>query len=131
MRPTHQQKLKLTSRSQYLRPAALRTTLLHRSSVKSFTTTPLARTSDLHRRQTSPHVTYYQTHGRALFKCLTLAFLTYQIVYWTWLTLETEEIKDQKNREIKELEREVKLLEEGRKSHLAEGREGKGSGEKK
>jgi len=59
----------------------------------------------------------YRTHGRALLKALTLAFLTYQVVYWTWLTLETEEIKDSKNREIRSLENEVRLLDEGRKSH--------------
>ena len=80
----------------------------------------------------NPHRNFYKTHGRALFKALTLAFLTYQVVYWAWLTLETEEIKDQTNREIKGLESEAKMLDEGRKSHLpgnpirekmAEGRE--------
>jgi hypothetical protein len=48
---------------------------------------------------------------------ITLAFLTYQITYWTWLLLETEEIKDQKNREIRSLEQEVRLLDEGQKGH--------------
>ena len=62
-------------------------------------------------------VSIYKTHGRALFKALTLAFFSYQVVYWAWLTLETEEIKDQKNQEIKSLEREVRLLEEGRRGH--------------
>lgn len=60
---------------------------------------------------------FYRTYGRALFKALTLAFFSYQVVYWAWLTLETEEIKDQKNREIKSLEQEVRLLDEGRKGH--------------
>lgn len=45
-------------------------------------------------------------------------------MYWTWLTLETEEIRDRKNREIKGLEGEVRLLDEGRRSHLVEGRKG-------
>jgi hypothetical protein len=35
--------------------------------------------------------------------------------------LETEEIKDQKSREIKSLEEEVRLLDEGRRSHLPKG----------
>ncbi|KAL6242343.1 hypothetical protein RBB50_010891 [Rhinocladiella similis] len=61
-------------------------------------------------------INFYSTHGRAFFKAMTLAFLTYQIAYWAWLTLETEEIKDQKNREIKTLEQEVRLLDESRKS---------------
>ncbi|EXJ79079.1 hypothetical protein A1O3_08580, partial [Capronia epimyces CBS 606.96] len=66
-------------------------------------------------------VNFYQTHGRAVFKALTLAFLSYQIVYWTWLTLETEEIKDQKNREIETLEREVRLLDESRRAQKSGG----------
>jgi hypothetical protein len=68
----------------------------------------------------NPHTNFYKTHGRALFKALTLAFFTYQVCYWAWLVLETEEIKDQKRREIKSLEGEVRLLNDGR-SHLPKG----------
>jgi hypothetical protein len=71
----------------------------------------------------NPHTNFYKTHGRALFKALTLAFFTYQVCYWAWLVLETEEIKDQKRREIKSLEGEVRLLNEG-KSQLPKGRHG-------
>ncbi|ERF68086.1 hypothetical protein EPUS_06897 [Endocarpon pusillum Z07020] len=109
-----------------LRPPTPRTVLSLPFSTRPFTTTSPILTSDLYSSRSNPHRAYYQTHGRALFKCLTLAFLTYQVVYWTWLTLETEEIKDQKNREIKALEGEFRLLDEGRRSHLAERREGKG-----
>jgi hypothetical protein len=42
----------------------------------------------------------------------------HQVCYWAWLVLETEEIKDQKSREIESLEGEVRLLDEGKKSHL-------------
>ena len=72
-------------------------------------------------RPRNPHTDFYRTHGRALFKALTLAFFTYQVCYWVWLVLETEEIKDQKSREIKSLEGEVRLLDEGRRSHLPKG----------
>ena len=58
---------------------------------------------------------FYRIHGRAFFKSFTLAFFTYQVVYWAWLTLEAEEMKDTKEKEIKKLEGEVRLLEEGRK----------------
>jgi hypothetical protein len=68
----------------------------------------------------NPHTNFYKTHGRALFKALTLAFFTYQVCYWAWLVLETEEIKDQKRREIKSLEGEVRLLDE-RRSQLPKG----------
>ena len=115
----------LIHHKRYLRLPAPRTNFSLPSSTKLFTTTSPALTSELYSSRSNPHRAYYQTHGRALFKCLTLAFLTYQVMYWTWLTLETEEIKDRKNREIKGLEGEVRLLDEGRRSHLAEGREGR------
>ena len=51
-----------------------------------------------------------------MFKSLTLAFFTYQVVYWAWLTLETEEIKDRTNQEIKSLESEVRLLDASRRA---------------
>ena len=69
-------------------------------------------------RQPSPHTSFYKTHGRALFKALTLAFFSYQVCYYAWLVLETEETKDRTSREIKSLEGEVRLLDEGRRSHL-------------
>lgn len=83
----------------------------------------LSATLPLYQAQAQPErpVNVSKTHGRALFKVLTLAFLTYQIAYWAWLTVETEEIKDQKNREIKALEREVRLLDESRKAQKTGG----------
>jgi hypothetical protein len=60
-------------------------------------------------------VNFYRSHGRALFKALTLAFFSYQIVYWSWLTLETEELKAHRDQEIKSLETQVRLLDESRK----------------
>ncbi len=126
MRPFLRPKIQsIALRSPY-RPPLSRAFLSAPSSIKLFTTTAPGLTSDIYSSRSNPHRTYYQTHGRALFKCLTLAFLTYQILYWTWLTLETEEIRDQKNREIKGLEAEVRLLDEGRRSHLAGDREVKG-----
>lgn len=69
----------------------------------------------------SPHGAYYKTHGRALFKSLTLAFLSYQIFYWAWLTLESEMYKDEKNRTIHELEGEVRMLSSGQGTHVLDG----------
>ena len=78
-----------------------------------------------HRSTPSPHTSFYRTYGRALFKALTLAFFTYQVVYWAWLVLETEEIKAEKSREMETLEDEVRLLDERRKRSLpAEGGKG-------
>lgn len=47
-----------------------------------------------------------------------MAFLSYQVFYWSWTTLETETMKDEKTREIKSLREEVKLLTNGVNSHL-------------
>jgi len=83
------------------------------------TTRPLKQTGPRYSTDVQPEkpINFYKTHGRAFFKAITLAFLTYQIVYWAWLTLETEETMDQKKREIKSLESEVRLLDDSRKSH--------------
>lgn len=75
-------------------------------------------------RTPSAHTNFYRTHGRALFKALTLAFFTYQVCYWAWLVLETEDIKDQKSREVTRLEGEVRLLDEGRKRSSPAGEAG-------
>ena len=68
-------------------------------------------------RQSSPHYTFYAIYGRAIFKSLTLAFLTYQVLYWLWLTVETVNIMDAQKAEIRSLESEAKMLDEGRKAH--------------
>ncbi|KAI1614344.1 hypothetical protein EDD37DRAFT_652918 [Exophiala viscosa] len=83
------------------------------------TTRPLRQTGPRYASEPQPEkpINFYKTHGRAFFKAITLAFLTYQIAYWAWLTLETEDIMDQKKREIKSLESEVRLLDDSRKSH--------------
>ena len=64
-----------------------------------------------------PRYNFYKTHGRAFFKTFTLAFLSYQIIYWFWLTIEAEEEQDTKKAEIQSLEGEVRLLRGGRGTH--------------
>src|SRR5271170_7312243 len=73
----------------------------------------------------NPHTNFYRTHGRALFKALTLAFFTYQVVYWAWLVVETEEVMREKNREIQSLESQVRLLSKERSTNSDSG-EGSG-----
>lgn len=79
---------------------------------------PLTTSRSLQQSHHAPEqpVNFYRSHGRALFKALTLAFLSYQIVYWAWLTVETEELKAHKDQEITALEKEVRLLDETRRS---------------
>jgi hypothetical protein len=90
--------------------------VLH-TRLRRFSSTALRAQTQQGPTQPERPVNFYQVHGRAFAKVITLSFLTYQITYWTWLLLETEGIKDQKNREIKSLEQEVRLLEEGKKGH--------------
>ncbi|KAL2392125.1 hypothetical protein ABEF95_003213 [Exophiala dermatitidis] len=92
-------------------------------NTNAFQTRPFSTVLPLRQAQVRPEkpVNFYRSHGRALAKALTLAFLSYQIVYWAWLYLETEEIKHEKNQEIKALEREVRLLDENRRSQKSGG----------
>ena len=46
-----------------------------------------------------------------------MAFLSYQIFYWAWITLEAEDSKDEKRAIIKSLEEEARLLGSGVGSH--------------
>lgn len=80
--------------------------------------------------QPSPHGNFYRSHGRALFKSLTLAFFSYQVFYWAWITLEAETTKDEKRKIITGLEEEVRLLASGKGSHVLKTREGEGSGKR-
>lgn len=91
---------------------------LHISPFHHQNPSPSSGNPPLHRPTPNPHTNFYRTHGRALLKALTLAFFTYQVVYWAWLTLDTEETKAEKSREIEKLEGEVRLLDEGRKGGL-------------
>ncbi|MCJ1460646.1 hypothetical protein MMC28_011028, partial [Mycoblastus sanguinarius] len=44
----------------------------------------------------SPHVGFYKSFGRPVAKVFFGAVFTYQTVYWLWLKLETDEIRDRK-----------------------------------
>jgi hypothetical protein len=42
-------------------------------------------------------VGFYKSFGRPIAKVFLGAVFTYQVVYWTWVKLETDEIKEKKN----------------------------------
>jgi len=103
---------RLALRALYRRPGrTLATKLPHPAR-------PFTKSRTLQQSQHAPEqpVNVYKSHGRALLKALTLAFFSYQVVYWAWLILETEELKEDKDREIKALENEVRLLDAQRKA---------------
>lgn len=106
----------------FARPS-IRASSLRQSRVSPFNVHPKVRhlstyppLRQAHHAPDEQPVNFYRSHGRALFKALTLAFLSYQIVYYVWLTLETEELKEHKDREIQTLETQVRLLDEARRN---------------
>ncbi|KAJ5166568.1 uncharacterized protein N7482_005349 [Penicillium canariense] len=52
----------------------------------------------------------YKTFARPFGKVFLGAVLTYQIIYWTWLKLETDESKLEKNEEMTILEKKAREL---------------------
>lgn len=64
----------------------------------------------------NPHRSFYGTFGRPIAKNLLIALATFQILYLSWLKLESMEMKRDKESEIRSLESELKTLTEGRGS---------------
>ncbi|KAB5563278.1 hypothetical protein GE09DRAFT_777051 [Coniochaeta sp. 2T2.1] len=54
---------------------------------------------------------FYKDFTRPVAKCLLLAMFTYQLAYYAWVKLETDEIKEGRNAEITSLEEQVKALQ--------------------
>ncbi|KAJ5358633.1 uncharacterized protein N7496_011046 [Penicillium cataractarum] len=52
----------------------------------------------------------YKTFAGAFGKVFLGAVLTYQIIYWTWLKLETDESRLEKNEEMASLEKKAREL---------------------
>ncbi|CAD6503256.1 BgTH12-02923 [Blumeria graminis f. sp. triticale] len=58
----------------------------------------------------SPHIGYYKTFARPVAKVLLMATFTYQVAYWTWVKLETDELKANKTAQLIALEKELTNL---------------------
>lgn len=59
----------------------------------------------------NPHREFYRGGlGRAVFFNFLVATGTFQAIYWTWLKLESMEVKKEKGEEIKVLEGELRGL---------------------
>lgn len=63
----------------------------------------------------SPHIGFYQTFGRPIFKVLLMATFTYQLAYWGWVRLEKDEIKREKTAELQGLEKQLAELTKDKK----------------
>lgn len=59
----------------------------------------------------NPHKEFYRGGlGRAVFFNFLIATGTFQVLYWSWLKLESMEVKKEKGEEVKILEGELKGL---------------------
>ena len=68
-------------------------------------------------QESNPHRNFYKTFGRPVIKNFLVAVLTYQVLYYSWMYLESMEVQEQKGAEIKALEGEIKgLTKVGRKT---------------
>ena len=52
--------------------------------------------------------------GRPIAKNFLIAVCTYQVLYWSWLKLESLEIKQEKEDEMRSLEGELRSLTKGK-----------------
>ncbi|KAI1096893.1 hypothetical protein F5B19DRAFT_488099 [Rostrohypoxylon terebratum] len=87
--------------------------------------TPLAQPAQLRRtwarfsssqsQQPSPNSQFYRTFGRPIAKVFLLAIFTYQLAYYFWVRLETDEIKSELRATITDLEARIDRLEKARK----------------
>ncbi|KAH6850784.1 hypothetical protein B0I37DRAFT_372395 [Chaetomium sp. MPI-CAGE-AT-0009] len=69
----------------------------------------------------SPTGAFYKTFTRPVAKCALLAVFVYQLVYFGWAKLETEEVKEERQAEIVKLEAQVRGLQAARAAAAAVG----------
>ena len=60
--------------------------------------------------QSNPHRDFYKTFGRPIAKNFLMAVATYQIIYWSWLKLESLELLKEKEVEVEALRGEMRNL---------------------
>ncbi|KAF2480791.1 hypothetical protein BDY17DRAFT_312617 [Neohortaea acidophila] len=62
----------------------------------------------------SAHSNFYKTFGRPIAKNFLIALCTYQLLYLSWLKLESLEVKKSKEDEIRGVEEELRSLTAGK-----------------
>ncbi|UNI19124.1 hypothetical protein JDV02_005339 [Purpureocillium takamizusanense] len=78
-------------------------------------------------KQPSATSQFYKTFTRPIAKVLLLAVFTYQVVYWSWMKLEADEVREERDATIAELEATVGAYDKKKKGEDGEkaGAEGK------
>ncbi|KAI1036499.1 hypothetical protein LB503_003137 [Fusarium chuoi] len=67
----------------------------------------------------SPVSQFYRTFTRPIAKTLLIAVFTYQLAYWTWAKLETDEIRVEREATIEKLETTIKDYDAATKANKA------------
>ncbi|KAH7266736.1 uncharacterized protein BKA55DRAFT_684020 [Fusarium redolens] len=67
----------------------------------------------------SPVSQFYRTFTRPVAKTLLIAVFTYQLAYWTWVKLETDEIRAEREATIEKLETTIKDYDAATKANKA------------
>jgi len=62
------------------------------------------------RAASNAHRDFYKNMGRPVFKSFLIAVCTFQAIYWSWLKLESLEIKENKDAELHSVEEELRSL---------------------
>ncbi|KAL3589350.1 hypothetical protein FPOAC2_11516 [Fusarium poae] len=62
---------------------------------------------------------FYRTFTRPIAKTLLIAVFTYQLAYWTWVKLETDEVRAERDATIEKLETTIKEYDAATKAEKA------------
>ncbi|KAF7533905.1 hypothetical protein G7054_g6677 [Neopestalotiopsis clavispora] len=65
-------------------------------------------------RPSQQRQSFYQTFSRPIFKVALMAIFTYQLVYYGWTRLETDEIRADAAATIADLEKRIESLEQAK-----------------
>ncbi|KAL2004367.1 hypothetical protein VTN02DRAFT_2013 [Thermoascus thermophilus] len=80
------------------------------SSGRAFATTPARSNSSEGSNSVKEGLAAFKAFSRPFAKVFLGAVFTYQVIYWTWLKLEMDEAKLEKNKEIAALEKKARDL---------------------
>ncbi|EPE09731.1 hypothetical protein F503_07507 [Ophiostoma piceae UAMH 11346] len=64
----------------------------------------------------SAYSSFFKTFGRPIAKVSLMAVFAYQLVFFAWMKLETDDIRSSRNAEIASLETQVKELQAAKKA---------------
>lgn len=101
---------RISPRSTILRHPLMRSPLTKRWQSSPTYQAPKPTNSNI---PSNPHRSFYRTFGRPIVKNFLIAILTYQVIYYSWMKLDSLDVKKTKTEELRALEGEVRALTRG------------------